>query len=207
MQQNWFSPFLTWTKMPSCASISPSGLPDERICIETSTAGGVRLAGQGRLVMHLRPEFPRRDHLHRAARYPFALLVSVGGMNAITGEPSATLARSPQNYFTTPPQGGIDGFFRNGNVYPFRVAASPAANQTRLEINVLPMKCKAFAYLKPELQLVPGWGPSTLRGITLLHGGERECEPIYEDICNLGSWDRDNEARALIWLSGDGINC
>src|SRR5205085_1110383 len=119
---------------------------------------------------------------------PFALLVSVGGKNAITGELSTTLMRSPQNYFTTPPQGGIDGYFLGGRVHPFRAGGEAAASQTRLEIKVFPMKAKAFAYLKRQLQLIPGSGPSPLRGITLQHGGERQCEPIYEDICGLGSW-------------------
>jgi hypothetical protein len=177
--------------------------PEERMSIETSSCGNIRLAGEGRFVVHLRPEFARRDRLYRPARYPFAVLVSVGGRNAITGEPSARLARSPQNYFTTPPQGGIDGYFRGGQVYPFRVAAEAAANQALLEIHVFPMKSKAFAYLKHQLRLIPGWGPSPLRGITLLHGGERQCEPIYEDICNLGSWDTDHEERALICVSGN----
>jgi hypothetical protein len=175
--------------------------PEQRIPIEGSLCGGVRLAAEGRFVMYLLPEFARRDRLYRAARYPFAVLVSVGGRNAITGEPSSTLIRSPQNYFTTPPQGGIDGYFRSGQVCPFRVAEEAAANRSRLEIKVFPMKSKAFAYLKHQLQLIPGWGPSPLRGITLLHGGVRQVEPIYEDICNLGSWDRDHEDRVLIYVS------
>ncbi|HXD88479.1 MAG TPA: hypothetical protein VN641_18460 [Urbifossiella sp.] len=177
--------------------------PEARLRIETSSGGSVRLAGEGRFVIYLRPEFARRDHLYRQAQYPFALLVSVGGWNAITGELFPTLSRNPQNYFTTPPQGGIDGYFRDGQVHPFRVVTEAAASQTGLEIRVFPMKSKAFAYLKHQLQLIPGWGPSALRGITLRHGGDRQCEPIYEDICNLGSWDRDHEERVLVWISSN----
>jgi hypothetical protein len=181
----------------------PADSADQRIGIRRSANRCVRLATEGRFVLHLRPEFARRDRLYREARYPFVLLVSVGGKNAITGEPSTALARSPQNYFVTPPQGGIDGYFRSGQVKPFRAVGEGAANQARLEIRALPMKRKAFSYLKHELQLIPGWGPSALRGITLLHGGERQCEPIYEDICNLGSWDKEHEERASVWV-GDG---
>jgi hypothetical protein len=181
----------------------PADSPEQRMGIRQSPDGCIRLATEGRFVLHLRPEFARRDRIYRAARYPFALLMSVGGKNAITGEPATALARSPQNYFCTPPQGGIDGYFRRGKVIPFRAVDEATANQVGLEVRVLPMKEKAFAYLKFELQLIPGWGPSPLRGITLLHGGERQCEPIYEDICNLGSWDKEHEELVSVWV-GDG---
>jgi hypothetical protein len=131
-------------------------------------------------------------------------LISVGGKNAITGVPSTTLDRSPQNYFTSPPQGGIDGYFRDGRIHPFRAVSEAAVSQTRLEIRVYPMKIKAMAYFRVQTGLIPGPGPSALRGITLLHGGERRCESIYEDICNIGSWDKDHEERASLWVGGGG---
>jgi hypothetical protein len=64
------------------------------------------------------------------------------------------------------------------------------------------MKRKAMDHFRFQTRLIPGPGPSALRGITLLHGGERQCEPIYEDICNIGSWDKGHEERALIWVGG-----
>jgi hypothetical protein len=178
------------------------GACEERIKIQDSDCGIIRLATVGRFVMHLRPSALSRAHLYRPAWYPFAMLVSVGGKNAITGEGSTTLARNPQNYFITPPQGGIDGYRVGDRVYPLRAEARATASRTRLEIKVFPMKGKAFAYYKRQLQLVPGPGPSALRSITLLHGGERECEPIYEDICSIGDWDKDRAERALVWISG-----
>src|SRR5438309_1022444 len=108
----------------------PSGSRKERARIQGSPGGGFRLAMEGRFVMYLLPELAQRDRLYRAARYPFALLVSVGGKNAITGEVSTTLSRSPQNYFTTPPQGGIDGHFVRGRVHPFRAAGEATASET-----------------------------------------------------------------------------
>jgi hypothetical protein len=175
---------------------------EERIPIQASDSGIIRLAAAGHFFVHLRPRIVRGDHLYRCSWYPFALLVSVGGKNAITGAVATTLARNPQNYFITPPQGGIDGYYVGGRVCPFRAAAEPAASETRLEIKVFPMKRQAFAYFKRQLQLVPGPGPSALRGIRLLHGGDRQCEPIYEDICSIGDWDKDREEQAVIWASG-----
>src|SRR5262249_5295192 len=135
-------------------------------------------------------------------RYPFAVLLSVGGINALTGDRStAALVRSPQNYFASPPQGGIDGYFLGGQVYPFRAGGESPLIRTRLEITVFPMKSEAFAYLQHRLRLIPGPGPS-VRGLTLLHGGERQCEPIYEDLCCIGDWDQSQEEKATIWLTG-----
>jgi hypothetical protein len=178
----------------------PVSSPDQRIRLEPAPGAMVRLASQGQFVMYLRPNGARRDCRYRALRYPFALLVSVGGKNVITGVPGTTLVRSPQNYFTSPPQGGIDGHFRDGQVHAFRAVSESAASRTCLEIRVFPMKRKAMDYFRLQTGLIPGPGPSALRGITLLHGGERHCEPIYEDICNLGSWDSDHEERATLWV-------
>jgi hypothetical protein len=180
----------------------PAKSPERRMGIETRREATLRLAAEGAFVIHLQPGVARRDCPYHMLRYPFAMLITVSGKNAITGEPSMKLIRSPQNYFTTPPEGGIDGYVRGGQVHPFRAVNESVANQTRLEIRVFPMKNKAFTYLRLQSRLVPGPGPSALRGITLLHGGERRCEPIYEDIGNLGSWDTQHEERATLWVSG-----
>jgi hypothetical protein len=181
----------------------PADSSGQRIRIEAAPGAPVRLAPEGPFVVYLQPNPAHRDCLYRSLRYPFALLVSVGGKNAITGVPSRTLDRSPQNYFTSPPQGGIDGYFRDGRVYALRAVNEAAVNRTLLEIRVFPMKRKAMDYFRFQTGLIPGPGPSALRGITLLHGGERQCEPIYEDICNIGSWDKDHEDRALLWVGGE----
>jgi hypothetical protein len=151
--------------------------------------------------MYLQPNGLRRGRLNGSGvRYPFALLVSVRGRNAITGGVTTTLARSPQNYFSTPPQGGIDGYFLDGQVYPFRAAAETHANRTRLDFKVFPMKREALAHYKHQLQLIPGPGPR-ISGLTLRHGGEHRCEPIYEDLCCLGDWDQSRQEQAVLWVS------
>jgi hypothetical protein len=164
--------------------------------------GGLLLAAYCRVVMHLRPNDVGEDFRYPSGvRYPFAVLLSVGGINALTGEPSSALVRSPQNYFATPPQGGIDGYLVGGQVNPFRGGGESSFHRTRLEIKVFPMKTEAFAYLEHRLRLIPGPGPS-VRGLTLSHGGERQCEPVYEDLCCIGDWDQRRGEMALIWLDG-----
>src|SRR5262249_45996201 len=140
----------------------------QRIGVEGNPGSPLRLAGAGPFVMYLQPNHARRDCMYRSLRYPFALLVLVGGKNAITGVPSMTLDRSPQNYFTSPPQGGIDGYFRDGRVHLLRAVSEAAVNQTRLEIRVFPMKRKAMDHFRFQTGLIPGPGPSALRGITLV---------------------------------------
>jgi hypothetical protein len=181
---------------------SPPDSPNQRIRLECGADASIRLAGEGSFMMYLQPNHAHRNVRYRSLRYPFALLVSVGGRNAITGVPSTSVDRSPQNYFSSPPQGGIDGYFREGRVHTFRAVSEAVASQPRLEIRAFPMKRKAMDSFLFSTALIPGPGPSAFRGITLIHGGERQCEPIYEDICNLGSWDKEHEERAALWVAG-----
>lgn len=169
---------------------SPADSPDDWLSLRQRSDATLQFEMEIPFVMYLQPN------------YPVALLVSVGGKNAITGEPSSNLQRSPQNYFTSPPQGGVDGYFRNGRVIPFRSANQETANKTRLDLLLFPMKRKAMEYFRSQYKLIPGPAPSALRGTTLLHGGERLCEPIYEDICNLGTWDRNHTEKATLWIYG-----
>src|SRR5262245_6675379 len=100
------------------AYFCPVDSPGQLIRIEAATGAPLRLAAEGRFVMYLQPNPAHRDCRYgRLLDYPFALLLSVGGKNAITGVPSETLDRCPQNYFSSPPQGAIDGYFHDGQVH------------------------------------------------------------------------------------------
>lgn len=175
--------------------------PNTVVCIELPAVnGGFQLAPAGQVMMSLCPSIVIG---RSGVRYPFAVILSVDGKNAITGEARNTsLDRNPQNYFITPPQGGIDGYWRARKVHPFRVSGS-ASDRMRLEICVFPMKSKALTYFEKQLQVIPGWGPSAFRGATVMHGGERQCEPVYEDICSLGDWDQTQREKACVWLCGE----
>src|SRR5687767_10812380 len=72
--------------------------PDEKVGIRPQPIqGGFLLETREKVVLHLRPQ------LIGSHRYPFAALVAVDGINALTGEAYTTLSRSPQNYFVSPP--------------------------------------------------------------------------------------------------------
>src|SRR6476660_9145877 len=67
--------------------------PKERICIEGNSGSPLRLAKEGLFLMYLLPENARRDNPYYSIRplhYPFAVLITVGGNNAITGLPSTS---------------------------------------------------------------------------------------------------------------------
>lgn len=164
---------------------------------------GLMLEGRGALVMHLRPKIAFEESWYgtgaRKVRFPFAVLLTVGGRNALTGERSASLNRTPQNYFASPPQGGIDGYFVDGRVLPFRGGEVLPQERTQLAITVFPVKKETWDYWMYQKGL-SGWGHPVISGLTLAHGGERKCEPVYEDLCCIGEWDQTRPARASVWL-------
>ncbi len=179
-------------------------LPGEVIPLIQEPAGeGFRLAAFGRAVMHLRPRVVDHQSSYgtemQTMRYPFAVLVMMGGLNALTGEPTNSLIRSPQNYFASPPQGGIDGYFVQGEVRPFRGAGDELRDTTRLDIKVFPMKRDVWEELMGRRQMC-GWYHPAISGLTINHGGERQCEPVYEDLCCLGEWDQQRGEIATVWL-------
>jgi hypothetical protein len=163
--------------------------PEESVPLfQDAVNGCISPAALGRLVVHLRPN-----------RYPFAVLITVAGLNALTGEPSSSLVRNPQNYFASPPQGGIDGHYVAGKVYPFRGGGESPLDRTGMEIKVFPMKSEMWSHLVHRWSLCGYYHP-VISGLTLTHGGERQCEPVYEDLCCIGDWDQSCGERSTVWL-------
>jgi len=129
------------------------------------------------------------------------VVVTVAGTNALTGEVAGTRLTRPQNYFVAPPQGGIDGYLMSGQVHPFVACGDVADDRMPVDIAVVPMKAEAFKHLEHKRRLTPGpapWGEHFI----LPYGGERRCEPLYEDVCSLGDWDQDRQERFTVWLHG-----
>jgi hypothetical protein len=157
--------------------------------IENPAGDGYCLATPGRLRLHLRPQ------------YPFAVLIRMQGINALTGDEDSRgineLAR-PQNYFVTPPQGGIDGYLRVGKVLPFYAYADPVEDRASLTIQPFPMKAVEIAQHR---RVLCGFNPKWETQF-LLPGGDREIEPIYEDMCCIGDWDQTRTELATVWLHG-----
>src|SRR4051812_40065211 len=62
----------------------PADSPAQRIRIKTARGTPARVATEGCFVMHLQPNAANCGVKYRPLRYPFALLLSVNGKNAIT---------------------------------------------------------------------------------------------------------------------------
>ena len=152
---------------------------NENLRIRSFIDQSVELAGCGRFVVHLRPE-------NRFS--PFAVVMCVDNRNVITGDDSMVLRRDPQNYFATPPQGGIDGYFLDGHVLPFHVGPAGQAHPSSLAIKAFPIGREALEFWKYNRSL-SGNPHYLINDLTLAHGGPRQCEPIYEDMCSIGDWD------------------
>lgn len=90
--------------------------------------------------------------------YPFAVVVSIGGLDALTGgEQIGTLSRTPQNYITLPCQNWLDAWLApSGGTYDF-TAPDPGLpdsdglyrpfedERDRITLGFIPMKAEAFS--------------------------------------------------------------
>jgi hypothetical protein len=168
--------------------------PDQAVGLAAGRDGGFLLQSCGRVVMHLRPDAGGRA-------YPFAVLLSVGGRNALTGVAGSERLARPQNYFVTPPQGEIDGYLSGGQVRPFVAWGDPDDDRLPLDVRVIPIKPEGYDFATRGKWLCGsshGWGTN----FELPVGGERQCEPVYEDVFGLGDWDEQRQEQLIVWLHG-----
>jgi hypothetical protein len=106
----------------------------------------------------------------------------------------------PQNYFASPPQGAVDAFFRDGTVHRFYSDFEPSAGSYTLNIRIHPVKRETKEHWHPT-RILCGYEPRhRITGLTLKHGGDRQCELIYEDLCAIGDWDQTRSEEICVSL-------
>src|SRR6476620_3722071 len=120
---------------------------DKSVTLRSLPEGGFILGTSGRVVLHLRPD-------SGGFVYPFAVVLSVGGTNALTGVAGSERLARPQNYVVTPPQGGVDGYLVGSQVQPFVACGDPADDRVPLDIRVVPMKREEFDF---ATRILCGW--------------------------------------------------
>ncbi len=158
-----------------------------------------------------------------AAWKPNAVVVAVGGINALSGEPYETrLQTAPQNYLVAPPQPWLDGVnCEAGRVRQF-VAAPLGAGLTiesimrgkeirgGIQISVYEPKRGRFpdtaadagsALLGEEDTLRPMHKPMQPMGIRT---GGRIAQKIYSDPYGIDTWDLENVGHVLIFIVNSG---
>lgn len=155
----------------------------------------------------------------RGARYPFAVKVAAGKINAITGEAwSNGLASDPQDYLVVPEQPWLDGFCVKkgmirqfvamplGRGYTAEEQISGEAEHGGLQIVVFPMKPDRYeAMLNRQARrfesgiLFSLESRSASASMGLAPGGLMRQE-IYEDEHGLDAWDLHTSSRCFVHI-------
>jgi hypothetical protein len=159
-------------------------------------------------------------------RYPFAVKIAAGKINAVTGESwKNDLNRTPQDYAVVPPQPWIDGFaVANGVIrqfvamplgsgYSAEEQITGAAEHGGLQILVYPMRRDAFDARFPRRErggfIGSGMMDTGAHEISMLSSdtapmglapGGRMKQEIYRDLYGLDTWNSDERGRCFVHL-------
>ena len=178
--------------------------------------GGVMLPMYQSEAMWL--NFDAHYDAERSVRYPFAVKISTGKINAISGGSLRNgLHRKPQDYVVVPEQPWLDGYCVEKGVIRQFVAMPLGAGYTAeeqitgkaeyggLQIMAFPMRREVFEKRFPKH---PRGRQSTLvcsvcatdQGMGLAPGGRMKQE-IYDDPYKLSDWDRDRSSRCFVHIA------
>jgi hypothetical protein len=156
-------------------------------------------------------------------RYPFAVKVAAGKINAVTGETwSNGLTRHPQDYLVWPAQPWLDGYcVRKGVIRQFVAMPLGAgysaeeqitgqAEHGGLQLVVYPMKREVFERRFPKRAakyrvmgkraLAQNTVESCLCEMGLAPGGQMKQE-IYNDPFDLDDWDLSHRSRCFVHIA------
>lgn len=162
-------------------------------------------------------------------RYPFAVKIAAGKINAVTGDEwSNALANNPQDYLVVPDQPWLDGFCVKkglirqfvamplGQGYTAEEQLSGAAEYGGIQIIVYPMKPDRYEEIvkRSARALVAGpcysLDPCASASMGLAPGGLMR-QQIYEDQYGYDAWDMTQSSRCFIhvlnssqWVAATG---
>ncbi len=158
-----------------------------------------------------------------ATRYPFAIKIAAGKINAVTGNDwSDWLQREPQDYMVSTQQPWLDGYcvekgiIRQFVAMPLGAGYSPEeqlkgeAQYGGIQIVVYPMKREVFDRLFPKrirrtegrvLRQSLKVDYSLASSDMALAPGGRMKQEIYEDPFSLDDWDMNNNSRCFVHIS------
>lgn len=154
------------------------------------------------------------------SRYPFAVRVATGKIDAVTGKSLRPgLGRDPQNYLAIPEQPWLDGYcVKRGEIrqfvamplgagYSAEEQITGAAEYGGLQLVAFPMKAKMYERLRRDTAgVVLGRGEFTTvfamaaPGMGLAPGGRMRQE-IFDDPHHLEDWDQDHSSRCFVHLA------
>ena len=163
----------------------------------------------------------------RQAHYPFAVKISAGKINAVTGKKYKNkLKNNPQDYVVVPEQPWLDGYCVEkglirqfvamplGDGYSAEEQITGEAEHGGLQIIVYPMKREVFERRFPKVQ---NWGApavacrsaampmfENVAGAAVDMGlapGGRMKQDIYDDPFDFSDWDQNNSSRCFVHLA------
>lgn len=154
-------------------------------------------------------------------RYPFAIRIGTGKINAVTGRPwQTTLMRGPQNYVVAPRQKWLDGY-AVGDGFVRQFVAMPMGKGYSVEeqvtgrdtfggiqVQAYPMKRDVFEERFPVTppvrfslsQSLTSLGPVPGKPDMGLAPGGRIKQQVFEDLYELADWDQEQTRRCFIHL-------
>lgn len=152
-------------------------------------------------------------------RYPFLLMISAGGVNAVTGDPhDGRPVADPQNYVVVPEQPWLDGFcVAPGEIRQFVAAPlgegytaeeqlTGRAEHGGVQLTVVPMKRERWLEILKEreqqIRYSPGYGMEICecKSIGLAPGG-RMRQQIFDDPYGFDAWDRDARSHCFLHIA------
>jgi len=133
--------------------------------------------------------------MHLDAETECAVLVTVHGKNALTGDDRTSSLVRPQNYFATPAQRMIDGYSDGEQLQPFYACGEDSDRRTPLVLKVFSVKAEEVEWFK-KLGTKCGYDPRGWGTKFLLDVPGIPREPVYEDTRSLGDWDPKSDASA-----------
>jgi hypothetical protein len=151
--------------------------------------------------------------------YPFAIKVTAGTINAVTGEESRDgLHRDPQDYMVASEQPWLDGYcvargvirqfvaMPLGSGYSAEEQITGQGTVGGLQIVAYPLKREAYErYIKASRAL--RFGSHTLSELSMIGAdmglapGGRMKQEIYRDKFNLEDWDQRHRARCFVHIA------
>lgn len=153
-------------------------------------------------------------------RYPFAVKVAAGKINAVTGEPwTDEISQRPQDYLVTPDQPWLDGycvekgFIRQfvamplGNGYSAEEQLTGEAEHGGLQILAFPMKPEAYERIKLKPGRGIGFFPTeacsmlSAESAMALAPGGRMRQEIFEDPYAFEDWDFFHRSRCFVHIA------
>ncbi|HUV14596.1 MAG TPA: hypothetical protein VMY18_13210 [Acidobacteriota bacterium] len=157
-------------------------------------------------------------------RYPFAVKVAAGKINAVTGEAwDDDITRRPQDYLVTPDQPWLDGYCVEkgsirqfvamplGSGYSAEEQITGKAEHGGLQILAYPMKAEAYDRGRGLAFEESGSSPKatmsflcSIPDMALAPGGKMRQE-IYDDPNDFADWDQAHRSRCFVHIANSLI--